>query len=192
MILMTGCGGSGDGTSMSQNSDDSDTGAVLSDADASTGLEDAMASASEATPLVLITEAMLANEFTILDEAGEADDWFEIANFGDDDVDLNGWGFTVGDPLMDAPFLVSERVNLAAGAYLILWADKDEEQGPLHTHFKLSKKDGEILTLLNPDGAVVDQVNIPANDTDDESFARVSMTDEWRVSTQPSPGTSND
>ena len=181
LLLLAACGCTSDETSSGMMSD-------LGSPNDGGGMADQM----EGTlPRVLITEAMLANESTLLDEAGEADDWFEILNVGREDIDLLGWGFTVTHGTAEAPFIVQENVILGSGQYLLLWADKDEAQGPLHTDFKLSKGDGEILTVLSPAGVVVDQLDIPANENSDESYARVGTADEWVVTTEPTPGAPN-
>ncbi len=54
---------------------------------------------------------------------------------------------------------------LQPGDYLILWADEDSSQGPLHLNFKLSAA-GEQLMLLDAAGALVDEVTFGAQDPD--------------------------
>jgi hypothetical protein len=74
------------------------------------------------------------------------------------------------------PWLLPQR-TLAPGESLRIWCDKDEEDGELHADFKLAKA-GEVLTLLNADGAVVDQVSW-TDLGEDEVYVRTD--DGWEV-----------
>ncbi|MBV71826.1 MAG: hypothetical protein CMH52_10850 [Myxococcales bacterium] len=199
VFMVAACSGAEDGSMSSPQSQvDMSMGGEMAmvDAAGAAGGDGGMAGESNSggpseSPDILISEVMTSNEVSLLDEAGEADDWFEIVNLSEEVVDLVGWGLTIGHDTGEAPYIVPETVLLEAGEYIIIWADKDEEQGPLHADFKLSRGDGEILTLLNPEGAVVDAVDVPVMETD-ESYARVGTTDDWIVTTEPTPGVEND
>lgn len=52
-----------------------------------------------------------------------------------------------------------------------MWADDDEDQGPLHTNFKLSSA-GESFFLSTPEGIVTNSVTFDMLESD-ESFARI-------------------
>ena len=154
-----------------------------------TGGPVAMADESMVESTVFITELLLSNDTGLIDEAGEADDWLELHNEGSEAVDLTGW--SMGDDIEagEAPWLFAEGTTLDAGAYLVIWADKDEEQGPLHASFKLSS-DGETITLLTPTGDVADEVIVPAVETD-SSYARDGTSDVWNITNMPTPGAAN-
>ena len=55
------------------------------------------------------------------------------------DFNLTKWKFSENDIII-APY-----------DYLLIWCDDDEDQGLLHTNFKISS-DGEFIALTNPDG----------------------------------------
>ena len=96
---------------------------------------------------VSINEFMAVNDSlsTIKDPAGETDDWIELYNNTDADIDLSNaflsdnsdnpekWQFPVG-------------TTIRANDYLIIWADKDEDQDGLHADFKLNR-DGDFIML---------------------------------------------
>jgi len=94
-------------------------------------------------PKLRINEFM-ADNTTIRDEAGETDDWIELYNAGDVALNLNNAYLT------DNPLNVNKwrlpPVNLSPGSFLLIWADEDQEQGPYHANFKLSKS-GEFLGI---------------------------------------------
>lgn len=96
-------------------------------------------------PALRITELMAVNEKTKADERGEYDDWFEIHNAGTVAVNLKD--MYVSNALNSTKTFKLPNYILAAGAYVLLWADSDQEQVPLHTNFKLAS-DGESVALF--------------------------------------------
>lgn len=99
------------------------------------------------TPPILINEWMAKNNTGIQDELGEYDDWIELYNAGPDAVDLGGRYLT--DDLADRnKWRIPEGVTIAPRSYLLFWADEDEEQGPMHTSFKL-RAAGESIGLFD-------------------------------------------
>ena len=84
----------------------------------------------------------------IVDEAGESDDWVEVRNTGSETVSLDGLGLAEStSPEFRDIMQFPAGTTLAPGEYLIVWADNDVEQGPLHAPFKLSG-DGEVVALI--------------------------------------------
>ncbi len=148
----------------------------------------------EANAQLFINEIMASNTTTLADDAGEFDDWIEIYNAGSQAINLAGYYFSddLAEPLkwqipLDDPTLT----NIPAGGFLILWADKDPEQGPHHLDIKLSGA-GEELILTHPDGStMIDQVSF-SNLAEDISYGRIIDGDiEFQLFSNPSPGLSN-
>ncbi len=96
-------------------------------------------------PDLRITEVCALNNSIITDEAGEYEDWFEIYNAGSSTVNLGG--MYASDLLNSTKTFELPAYVLAPGAYVLLWADNDEDQGPLHTNFRLTS-DGESIALF--------------------------------------------
>lgn len=123
------------------------------------------------------------------DNAGEYDDWIELYNTTDEEVDLAGaylsdsktdfkkWQFPIG-------------TSIPANGYLIVWADGDEEQSGIHTSFKLNKG-GDELRLSNADGSVVDSVSFESLETN-VALARVPNGTGPFVEQAPTHGFSNE
>lgn len=98
-------------------------------------------------PKVFINEFMASNGSTIADEAGEYDDWIELHNAEDKAVDLSG--MHLSDHLQNPTrFRFPEGVIIPAHGFLLIWADEQPHQGPLHATFKLSA-DGESISLYD-------------------------------------------
>ncbi|RME97720.1 MAG: T9SS C-terminal target domain-containing protein, partial [Bacteroidetes bacterium] len=137
-----------------------------------------------------INEFMASNDATIADEAGEFDDWLEIHNYGPDPIDL------LGLYLSDNPDLPTKwpfpEISIGAGEFLLIWADDDEEQGVLHTNFKLDA-DGEFIGIFNTDengNALIDGTEFGIQQTDTALGRIPDGTGAFR-SVTPTPGASN-
>lgn len=120
---------------------------------------------------IRINEIMASNSEGISDEFGEQDDWFEIYNYGDEDVILNGLYFTDSEnESLKWQFDATETVSLPPGEFKLFWADGTPEQGTFHTNFKLSA-DGEYVGVFTEEGTLIDQVKFEKQTTD-VSFGR--------------------
>jgi len=97
-------------------------------------------------PPISINEIMTSNGQTIADEAGEYEDWIEIFNNADSSVALSGFYLTddLGTP-KKWPF---PDTTIASKGFLLIWADENQEQGPLHANFKLNSA-GETIALYD-------------------------------------------
>jgi hypothetical protein len=118
---------------------------------------------------IVINELMAVNASTMADDAGEYDDWIELYNKGNETVDLTGYYITDNDWNL-TKFEIPAGTVIASDSYLILWADEDGLQSPLHANFKLSSS-GESITLLNSEGLIADQVTY-TQQAEDVAFAR--------------------
>lgn len=115
---------------------------------------------SEPSRIVTINEFMASNSKTAADEAGEYDDWIELFNPSSNPIDISGFYLSdKADNLVKWRFPQGTIIN--GKDYLIIWADENKSQGPLHANFKLSA-DGEEIFLLNSLGELVDSVSFGA------------------------------
>ena len=117
----------------------------------------------------VISEFMASNDSTLKDGDGNASDWVEILNAGDEAIDLAGWhltddaaelnrwAFPAGQPSLTVLEPGQLAVVFASGTRL----DADDKPidpyidaaGRLHANFRLDK-DGEYLALVGPTGVV--------------------------------------
>lgn len=97
------------------------------------------------TPDIRINEFMADNDQIVQDEAGDHDDWFELYNAGSTDVSMAG--LTLTDDFGDPGQWPMPDTVLPAGKWLLIWADDEGSQGPLHANFKLGKG-GEQIGLF--------------------------------------------
>lgn len=109
----------------------------------------------EAWPAVLLNEALPGNDSIATDEALDFDDWVELYNASDGEVDLGGWG--LADDLGAPDWTFPAGTTIGPGAHLVVWADDEPGEGELHATFALATERDE-LALFAPDGAVVDDL----------------------------------
>jgi hypothetical protein len=141
-------------------------------------------------PSLVINEIMASNVSTVTDEMGEYEDWIEIFNPTANTVNLTGWHLS-DNPANLAKWEFPAGHTLAAGAYLIVWADEDSSQGPMHANFKLSSTNGETVWLLDSALSVVDSVQFPPQ-ADDMGWARRPNGGGPFVSQAPTFNSNND
>ena len=104
---------------------------------------------------VVINEFMADNVATVPDQDGEYDDWVEFYNNGTTAISLNGFHLT--DKSYNLDKWTFPDTVIAAGSYLVVWADEDSSQAGLHANFKLSSL-GELLILSDPDTNIIDEI----------------------------------
>lgn len=124
-----------------------------SQSDAGSGGDGSVCSA----PALRLNEAVSDNDGVWLDELGEADDWVELYNAGDDPIELSD--YSIGDDKDELWTLPAEV--LAPGAIKLLWADGQLDQGRDHLPFKLSAS-GEKVYLRHKLCGQVDKLELPA------------------------------
>jgi spore coat protein CotH len=119
---------------------------------------------------VVINELMAQNNTTVTDEAGDYEDWIELYNNNSTPVNLSGFYLTDTSSQL-TKWQIPVGTTIAANGYLIIWADNEALDGPLHANFKLAAS-GESVVLSDSNLLLVDQINYSVQ-TVDMGFARV-------------------
>ncbi len=154
-------------------------------------------------PVLYINEFMASNDAANTDEFGEFEDWIEIYNPGTEAVDIGGMYITDGlDALTtwQIPDRAPDSTTIQPGGYLLLYADKQPEQGILHVNVKLSGS-GEQIGLTAPNGTtVIDSLTYDSGtagaigfglDTDKSCARQPDASANWQVDDTPTPGATN-
>jgi hypothetical protein len=118
---------------------------------------------------LVINEFLASNLNAETDEAGQHEDWIELYNNSSIAINLTGIYLT-DDATKPDKWLFPLGTTIPAKGFLIVWADEDQSQGPLHANFKL-KADGEFLMLSNGAGGVIDSLSFGTQQSD-VSFGR--------------------
>lgn len=148
---------------------------------------------------LVINEFMAKNDGYYLDPCGQADDWFELFNYGNFPIDIGGM-YVTDDPCnplgwYQIPVGFADVTTIQPNGFLLLWADKDLAQGALHVDFALSAG-GEMLGIIAADGQMIDWLSFGPQEAD-ESYGRFpDGSNDWQMfsrdtSPPPTPGASN-
>lgn len=149
----------------------------------------------EAEPLyaegtLAITEIMGRNS-KILDEDGDSSDWIEIHNGTQRKINLEGYGLS--DKSGDLKKWVFPQKFIAPDEYVIVCAsgkDRSNEEGQLHTNFKLSDKKDTGVFLSNEKDSLISYMAIeqfPKN----ISCGKNAASGRIEYFSQPTPGKAN-
>jgi len=99
-----------------------------------------------------IHEFMAENDSGARDEFGEREDWIEIWNKSPQSFAIGGYHLT-DDVRAPTKWRFPAGTTIPPASTLLVWADDQPLQGPLHTNFRLATG-GEALFLLDPSGTV--------------------------------------
>jgi len=148
---------------------------------------------AEASKSPVVIKEFLAARSKPLPGAGAGDDdWIELFNPSDREVDLSGmWLSDSGQDVRKWPFPAGTAIP--PKGRLLVWADDGRGTAAgLHAGFKLSKKGEELILTALEDGVerLVDQVRFEKQ-TDDVSYGRYpDGAEDWQPLV-PSPGQGN-
>ena len=141
---------------------------------------------------LFINEFLASNNSVYADEIGEYDDWVELYNSSSDPIDISG--MYLADDFEDNLNIISSSNQFStivpANGYLIIWFDKDQDQGPLHIGEKLSA-DGEGVYLYNVEKVLIDSVTFGVQETDISMGRYPDGSNRWVKFTTPTPAKSN-
>lgn len=102
---------------------------------------------------VLINEVMLKNKDYYADNFQEFDDWTELYNPNNYDINLSGCKITKGADTWTIP----NGAIIPANDYLIFWNDNETYQGSNHLNFKLQNV-ADIIYLKTPSDQTIDSL----------------------------------
>ena len=140
---------------------------------------------------LVFNELMAKNDTTVVDEFGEYDDWFELYNRTGSTIAADGMFVT--DTLSNpTKWAIPAGVVLAPGEFLLVWADEDGSQGPLHANFKLSAS-GEELHLFDTNGVtLLDSITFGPQVADVSTGRLDDGGSLWATHIDPSPDATNE
>lgn len=112
---------------------------------------------------IVINEFMATQDKTQADASGKFDDWIELYNTTTEDINLSG--LYLSDKIGQPDKWALPDTIMPSNEYLIVWADEDGSEGPMHANFKLSSG-GETLSLAYADGTVMDTITFDEQEKD--------------------------
>jgi hypothetical protein len=136
-----------------------------------------------------IHEFVAQNTRGIRDEAGDREDWVELLNAGMTAADISGY-FLTDDLTVPKKWVFPQGTVIPAGGTLLVWADDEPAEGPLHASFKLSSA-GDTIAVLDRSGTrLLDSLTF-GTQRDNVSTGRPFGYNMWLSFETPSPGRIN-
>ena len=164
--LMVGCGGGGGSDNSSSNNGGNTDGGNAGDGNTNGGNTDdgntnGGGNTGASPRAIFINEASSSNA-TFEDEDGDSPDWFELHNSESTAIDLTGWSIT--DDILEPAKWVFPQIELAAGAYLRVWAS-DKDKASAETYKTLVNRGDNFRYLLPQATPSSDWTNLNFNDS---------------------------
>lgn len=126
---------------------------------------------------VIINEVSAGNSIYI-NEYGKKDDWIELYNTTDQDIDLEGMFLTDRSAKPEKYTITGTGANggkastiIPAHGYKIIWCSKRDTKTQLHANFKLDNEDGTVIRLMAKDRSWADSLVYCAHNGD-QTFGR--------------------
>ena len=135
----------------------------------------------------VVSSANLVKPFSDADSS----DFVELYNASSQTWDMSGWGLSdnIGWP---RKWTFPQGTSIFPGEYKVIMLDGTDASfsGRLKTSFKLSRMGGEMLTLADADGRVLDRLYLPEIPTD-KSYGRTLGSNGFFYYDTPTPGAAN-
>ena len=142
---------------------------------------------------VYITEVMSSADAVVAVKGERASDYVELYNAGSAYVDVSGWGLS-DNINWPRKWTFPQGAVIYPGEYKVILLDKSASAGSdasrLHASFALSSAGGEMMTLSDSRGEVVDRLYVPRVPTD-YSYGRSLGKDGFFYYDAPTPGQGN-
>ena len=140
-------------------------------------------------PPVYVNEVLPVNAGVAADDHGDFDPWIELYNATTSTVDLSGLSLS-DDPALPHKWTFPAGTTLCGRSRLLVWADAEASEGPLHASFRPPVGGGTIRLYDGP-GALLDSLTYPAL-TSNVSFGRhPDGSSNLGSFLYPSPGAAN-
>jgi hypothetical protein len=133
---------------------------------------------------LVISEVMASNKSTITDPQGEYEDWIELHNTTNHEIELSEY-YLSDNGARPLKWKFPDGIVLAAGKRTLIWADEDKEKtksGDLHANFKLAVGESITLAKQKSGNILVEDFLSLQEMKPDQSLSKEGIT------TQPTPG----
>ncbi len=140
---------------------------------------------------IVINEIMTQNTNAYADDFGQYDDWVELYNVSNNDINLSGYYLT--DDISNPNKFPLPSITLAASDFLVFWLDDDVEQGDLHANFNVGSNDNVLWLIRTQTSELRIQDSFaPCISASNQSMERqIDGGETIQLAEMPTPGYSN-
>jgi hypothetical protein len=135
-----------------------------------------------------INEILANNQGAFKNSTVQLNDWIELYNTSNEEVDLSGWGISDNDSIKH--IFPNAGLKIPSKGYIVLVASGNKSLGNRHLSFSLNH-DGETIKLFSTTGKVVDKLEYAAIRKDVAFGRKFDGSTRLRYFAVPNPGTSN-
>ena len=142
---------------------------------------------------IVINEFSASNFDSHLDNYGEYEDWVELYNTSNTDVDINGWYLTDKSNNLTKWQFPSSFIVSANSVAIIYCSGLDEIVGGVaHSNFKITQtKFNEVFVLSDASGSVVDSISVVPTQNSHSRGRETNGSSIWSVFTTATPNANN-
>ena len=142
---------------------------------------------------IVINEFSASNFDSHQDNYGEYEDWIELYNTSNSDVDLNGWYLTDKPNNLTKWQFPSSFIVSANSLAIIYCSGLDEINGGVaHSNFKITQtKFNEVFVLSDASGGVVDSISVVPAQKSHSRGRDINGGSTWSLFTTATPNANN-
>ena len=142
---------------------------------------------------VVINEYSAANYESHADNYGEYEDWLELYNTTNSDIDLNGW-FLSDKASNTTKWQFPSSFIISANSVSIVYCSGNDEVlgGFAHTNFKITQTNGnEVFVLSDAGSNIIDSTSVIPTQKSHSRGRDINGSTVWSVFITPTPNTNN-
>ena len=142
---------------------------------------------------IVINEFSASNFDSHQDNYGEYEDWIELYNTSNSDVDLNGWYLT-DKPNNPTKWQFPSSFIVSANSVAIIYCSGLDEinGGVAHSNFKITQtKFNEVFVLSDASGSVVDSISVVPAQKSHSRGRDINGGSTWSLFTTATPNANN-
>ena len=142
---------------------------------------------------IVINEFSASNFDSHQDNYGEYEDWIELYNTSNSDVDLNGWYLT-DKPNNPTKWQFPSSFIVSANSVAIIYCSGLDEinGGVAHSNFKITQtKFNEVFVLSDASGSVVDSISVMPAQKSHSRGRDINGGSTWSLFTTATPNANN-
>ena len=141
-----------------------------------------------------INEYSASNLNSFMDQFQRTEDWVEIYNAENVDIDISGW-YISDKEAKPTKWAIPAGTIIPANGFIVFYCSgRDGKLGEeYHTNFKLSQTSGkDMIILADPNGNIIESFEMELTMVEHSRCREVDGGLEWKVCTEPSFGSTND
>lgn len=140
---------------------------------------------------LVINEVLADNVGGLTDEDGDYTDWIEIYNYGQAEINIEGYGLSDDS---EEPFKWTfPNMTIKSNDYIVIRTsgkDRKDNLEYLHSNFSIDRK-GERLVLTHFDGEALDSMKVPKTEQNISFGRKPDGQDKYAILSKVTPGKPN-